>query len=251
FDDMPSQMDFKSAKTNFIKAARTGKDTLFSWAGEAYSAKKLILDTLLPIAYAGLQTCGIDSRDVERLLGIIEARTKGRTGEQWQIANLRELKKRYKTDKSLVLLTKHMVDNQAENLPIHLWKDIDIQDIKRMPRLVKEIMTSHVLKLYEDDYVSMAKAIMEWNQIHHIPVENDSGELVGLLTWSYLESLDESVNFEQTTVADVMITDIISVAPDERIEKAQTILEKNQIGCLPIVLDKTMVGILSKSDFVS
>ena len=250
FDDMPSQMDFKSVKTNFIKAARTGKETLFSWCGESYSAKKLVLNKLLPIAYKGLHKCGIDDEDVERLLGIIESRTKGRTGEQWQVANIRELKKRYRTDKSLVLLTKHMVDNQSQNLPIHLWKDIDLQEIKRKPKLVKEIMTSHVLKLYEDDYVSMAKAIMEWNQIHHVPVENDYGELVGLLTWSYLESLDKSMDFEQTTVADVMITDIVSIAPDEKIESANAILEKHEIGCLPIVLGKTMVGILSKSDLV-
>nr|WP_298995093.1 CBS domain-containing protein [uncultured Allomuricauda sp.] len=250
FDDMPSQMDFKSAKTNFIKAARTGKETLFSWCGEAYSAKKLVLNKLLPIAYKGLHRCGIDDQDVERLLGIIEARTNGRTGEQWQVTNIRELKKRYRTDKSLVLLTKHMVENQSKNLPIHLWKDIDLQEIKRKPKLVKEIMTSHVLKLYEDDYVSMAMAIMEWNQIHHIPVENDQGELVGLLTWSYLESLDKSIDFEKTTVADVMITKIVSVAPDEKIESASAILEKHEIGCLPIVLDKTIVGILSKSDLV-
>ncbi|WP_435624439.1 CBS domain-containing protein [Flagellimonas sp.] len=250
FDDMPSQMDFKSAKTNFIKAARTGKETLFSWGGEAYSAKKLVLNKLLPIAYKGLHKCGIDNADVERLLGIIEARTNGRTGEQWQVANIRELKKRYKTNKSLVLLTKQMVDNQTENLPIHLWKDINIQEISRKPKLVKEIMTSHVLKLYEDDYVSMAKAIMEWNQIHHIPVENDEGELVGLLTWSYLESLDKSIDFEQTMVADVMITDIVSIGPDEKINSASAILNQHDIGCLPIVLGKTLVGILSKQDLV-
>ncbi|PRX57450.1 CBS domain-containing protein [Flagellimonas meridianipacifica] len=250
FDDMASHMDFKSAKTNFIKAARTGKETLFSWCGEAYSAKKLVLNKLLPIAYKGLHRCGIDEEDVERLLGVIEARTNGRTGEQWQVANIRELKKRYRTDKSLVLLTKHMVENQTENLPIHLWKDIDLKEIKRKPKLVKEIMTSHVLKLYEDDYVSMAMAIMEWNQIHHIPVENDQGELVGLLTWSYLESLDKSIDFEKTTVADVMITRIVSVSPDEKIESASAILKKHEIGCLPIVLGKTIVGILSKSDLV-
>ena len=250
FDDMPSQMDFKSAKTNFIKAARTGKETLFSWCGEAYSAKKLVLNKLLPIAYKGLHKCGIDDADVERLLGIIEARTNGRTGEQWQVANIRELKKRYKTSKSLVLLTEQMVENQSENLPIHLWKDIDIQEISRKPKLVKEMMTSHVLKLYEDDFISMAKAIMEWNQIHHIPVENDQGELVGLLTWSYLESLDQSINLEQTTVADVMITDVVSIGPDERIDSASAILNRHEIGCLPVVLGKTLVGILSKQDLV-
>ena len=118
FDDMSSQMDFKSAKTNFIKAARNGKESIFSWCGEPYSAKKLVLNKLLPIAYKGLHKCGIDDENVETLLGIIEARTKGRTGEQWQVANIRALKKRYKTDKSLVLLTKKMVENQTKHLPI-------------------------------------------------------------------------------------------------------------------------------------
>ena len=106
FDDMAAVMDFKSAKTNFIKAARNGKETIFSWCGEPYSARKLVLNKLLPIAYKGLHKCNIDDEDVERLLGIIEARTKGKTGEQWQVANIRALKKKYKTDKSLVLLTK-------------------------------------------------------------------------------------------------------------------------------------------------
>ena len=248
FDDMASQMDFKSAKTNFIKAARTGKETLFSWCGETYSAKKLVLNKLLPIAYKGLHKCGIDDVDVERLLGIVEARTKGRTGEQWQVANIRKLKKRYKTDKSLVLLTKKMFENQSEHLPIHLWEDINLENIRRKPKLVKEIMTTHVLKLYEDDYISMAKAIMEWNQIHHIPVENEHGELAGLLTWSYLESLDKTLDFEKTTVADVMITDVVSIAPDVEIQKASKLLDDHHIGCLPIVLGNTLVGILSKSD---
>ena len=250
FDDMPSQMDFKSAKTNFIKAARTGKETLFSWGGEVYSSQKLVLNKLLPIAYEGLYKCGIDAADVERLLGIIEARTKGRTGEQWQVANIRKLKKRYKTNKGLILLTKHMVENQSKDLPIHHWKDIEFHEIRREPKLVKEIMTSHVLKLYEDDFISMAKAIMDWNQIHHIPVENDKGELVGLLTWSYLESLDKT-DFERITVADVMITDIVSIGPDEKIDRALAILNRHNIGCLPVVLGKTLVGILSKHDFVS
>ncbi|UOY07933.1 CBS domain-containing protein [Muricauda sp. SCSIO 64092] len=249
FDDMPSQMDFKAAKTNFIKAARSGKETLFSWCGESYTAKKLVLNKLLPIAYKGLHRCGVDDEDVERLLGIIEARTKGRTGEQWQVANLRKLKKKFKTDKSLVLLTKKMVENQTNNLPIHKWEDIHLEKVKRTPRLVKELMTTHLLKLNEDDYVSMAKAIMEWNGIHHIPVENDHGELAGLLTWGYLESLEKEVNFESTVVSDVMIKDVITISPESEVSLALASMETNKIGCLPVVLDNTLVGILSKTDF--
>jgi len=249
FDDMASQMDFKSAKTNFIKAARNGKESIFSWCGEPYSAKKLVLNKLLPIAYKGLHKSGVDDEDVERLLGIIEARTKGRTGEQWQVANMRALKKKYKTDKSLVLLTKKMVENQKKHLPIHEWKDIHIDKVKRKPRLVKELMTTHLLNLNTDDYVSMARAIMEWNGIHHIPVENDNGQLKGLLTWSYLNSLKDKHDFERTKVAEVMIKDVMTISPEAEVSIALEIMEKNGIGCLPVLIDNTLVGILSKTDF--
>ncbi len=188
YDNMPEVMDFKVAKTNFIKAARTGKETLFLWCGEPFSAKKLVTDKLLPIAYEGLRSSGIDEEDIERLLGVIEARTNGRTGEQWQVSNFRALKKKFKTDKSLVLLTRAIEERQRSGQPIHQWQDIAIEKITRQPQLVKEIMTTHLLKLQEDDYVSMAEAIMQWNNIHHIPVENEHGELSGLLTWSYLQS---------------------------------------------------------------
>ena len=248
FDDMPSQMDFKAAKTNFIKAARSGKETLFSWCGEHYSAKKLVLNKLLPIAYKGLHKCGVDDKDVERLLGIIEARTKGRTGEQWQVANIRALKKRYKTDKSLVLLTKKMVENQTQHLPIHEWEDIHLENISRKPRLVKELMTTHLIKLNGDDYLSMANAIMDWNGIHHIPVENDEGKLIGLLTWNYLQTLEE-VNFESTTVAEVMIKEVKTISPEAELSVALNQMETYQIGCLPVILNDTLVGILSKTDF--
>ena len=248
FDDMSAQMDFKTAKTNFIKAARTGKETLFLWCGEPYSAKKLILNKLLPIAHKGLQQCGVADTDVERLLGIIEARTKGQTGEQWQVRNMRKLKKQFKTDTALVQLTKAMVDRQAMHLPIHQWNDIDLAEISRPPKWVKEIMTTHVLKLYENDYASMANAIMQWNGIHHIPVENDSGQLTGLITWSHLEALGDTIDTERTTVAEIMIRDVVTAPPELSIDDAKNLMNARSIGCLPVVHDKTLVGILSKSD---
>ena len=248
FDDMPSQMDFKSAKTNFIKAARNGKESIFSWCGELYSAKKLVLNKLLPIAYKGLHKCGINDEDVERLLGVIEARTKGTSGEQWQVRNLRSLKTRYKTDKATVLLTKKMVEHQSNHLPIHEWSDIELATIRRTPKLVKELMTTHLFKLNTNDYLSMAKAIMEWNTIHHIPVEDQQGQLVGLLSWSYLESL-ENLSLEQTRVEEVMIKEVVTISPEQTIEEAKILMDTYTIGCLPVLLEGSLVGILSKSDF--
>ena len=55
FDDMAKVMEFRDVKSNFIKAARTGKESVMRWKGEQYSARKLITKYLLPIAYNGLK----------------------------------------------------------------------------------------------------------------------------------------------------------------------------------------------------
>ncbi len=248
FDDMPSQMDFKTVKTNFIKAARTGKETLFSWCGKHYTAEKLVLNELLPIAYKGLHKCNIDDGDVERLLGIIEARALGRTGEQWQINNFRKLKEHYKTDTALELLTRSTMENQIKNVPIHQWEDIQLESIVHTPRFVKEIMSTHLLKLYEDDSVDMAITIMQWNDIHHVPVENEKGELVGLLTWNQLDSLKKEIKFNATLVGEVMIENIKTTTPEAEIGSAKELMTVHHIGCLPVVLNGTLVGIISKTD---
>ncbi len=248
YDNMPDVMDFKVAKTNFIKAARSGKETLFHWEGEPFSAKKLITNKLLPIAYEGLHSVGVNKEDTERLLGIIEQRTRGRAGEQWQVNNFRALKKRFKTDKSLVLLTKAIEENQRSGHPVHKWPDIAIEKITRQPQLVKEIMTTHLLRLQEDDYVNMAEAIMEWNNIHHVPVENEQGELTGLLTWSYLQSKAQEVDFAKTKVAEIMIKEVITISPIAEISEAKKLMADKGIGCLPVCEQNTMVGIISKTD---
>ncbi len=248
YDNMPDVMDFKVAKTNFIKAARSGKETLFHWEGEPISAKKLVINKLLPIAYEGLNAVGVNKEDTERLLGIIEQRTRGRAGEQWQVSNFRALKKKFKTDKSLVLLTKAIEENQRSGRPIHQWPDIAVEKITRQPQLVKEIMTTHLLRLQEDDYVNMAEAIMEWNNIHHIPVENEHGELKGLLTWSYLQSKVQEVDFAKTKVAEIMIKEVITISPIAEISEAKKLMADKKIGCLPVCEQNTMVGIISKTD---
>ncbi|WP_350284871.1 CBS domain-containing protein [uncultured Croceitalea sp.] len=247
YDNMASHMDFKAAKTNFIKAARTGKETMFLWDNELISSKKLLLNKLLPIAYDGLQKCNIAHEDIDRLLGIIEKRAKGSTGEQWQVRNFRKLQKVYKTNTALQHLTKAMCENQKKALPIHDWQEIVVSEQdKRMNRLVKEVMSTHLFKLYENDFASMARAIMEWNHIHHIPIKNNNGDLSGLLTWSYLEGLD--VDLEEVLVKDIMIKEITTVGPYTTIADAQNLMKSTGYGCLPVCDHGSLVGIVSKTD---
>ena len=126
YDNMALKMDFAAAKTNFIKAARTGKETIFVWDNKTITAKSLIEDILLPIAQNGLDACHINPDESRRLLAIIRQRLANQTGEQWQVRNYRELKKRYKTDKALTLLTETIYNNQKSRLPVHQWPNIKL-----------------------------------------------------------------------------------------------------------------------------
>ncbi|KQC30082.1 CBS domain-containing protein [Flagellimonas eckloniae] len=250
YDDMPSIMHFKEAKLNFIKSARTGRQTVISWLGKPITLKKLVLKELLPIAYEGLKKFDIDKVDIDRLLGVIEARTNNGTGAEWQIRNCRELRKHMKLDSTLLELTKAISINQEKNIPVHEWPSIKKTNKATTSfHWVAQIMSTKLMKLYEDDYVSLALAIMKWNNIHHIPVENNKGELVGLLTWSHIESLEKNKGKEESKVSEIMIKKVITVRPRTKIETAKRLMKEYQIGCLPVCVGSNMVGILSKVDF--
>lgn len=248
YDDMPSLMDFRTAKLNFLRAATSGRHAMFSWMGKAMTADRIVMDELLPIAYKGLRKFNVDEMDITRLLGVIEARAKGGTGAEWQIHNFRELQKQMKLDSAIVQLTRSMYQNQQINIPVHQWKPIrGVKKAKESFQWVRQIMSTKLMKLYEDDYANLALAIMQWNNIHHIPVENGKGELAGLLTWSHIEKF-EKLDKKEVRVSDIMVKNVVTVEPRTEIETAKKMMEKHQIGCLPVCVGTHIVGIISKVD---
>ncbi|SDQ24461.1 CBS domain-containing protein [Flagellimonas zhangzhouensis] len=248
FDDMPSQMDFKEAKLNFLRAATNGRNAMFTWKDKAITAKKMVLEELLPIAYDGLRKYGVDEQDIERLLGIIAQRTKKGTGAEWQIKNFRSLRKQMKLDSAIVQLTKAMSKNQETEKPVHEWESVgNMAETTDKFKWVGQIMSTKLMKLYEDDYANLAMAIMKWNNIHHLPVENGQGELVGLLTWTHIERLG-TMSQNGARVSDIMIKDVFTVEPKTEIKAAKKIMQDHQIGCLPVLVDTHVVGIVSKVD---
>ncbi|MEO2052525.1 MAG: CBS domain-containing protein [Allomuricauda sp.] len=248
YDDLPCIMDFREAKVNFLRAAQNGRQAMFSWMGRAMTVKKLVREELLPIAYEGLRKFQVNESDIVELLGIIDERVGKGTGADWQINNFRSLRKQIKLDSAIVQLTKAMYHNQLTNVPVYQWKNIEGMD-KTMEAFhwVGQIMSTKLMKLYEDDYANLAIAIMQWNNIHHLPVENGKGELVGLLTWSHIEKLGR-MDMHEVRVSDIMINEVISVEPKTEIEVAKKMMADHQIGCLPVCVDTHIVGIISKVD---
>jgi CBS domain-containing protein len=250
---MPSQMDFKDAKSNFVKAARTGKESVMVWMGEKISVRDLILNKLLPIAKDGLKKEGIDQVDIDRFLGVIEERAKSLTGSQWKLKNYRHLRKYLKQDEALMTLTKAIYNNQQGDLAVHEWPMIkNIPKIYQDAHLVNHVMSTKLHTIDENDLTELASEIMDWKKIHHLPVENEKGELVGLITWAQIEEFKKSKSFKNDSiVADVMMKNVYIVHPETKILEALHHMKTNNVSCLPVVQKNSLVGIITIKDIIA
>ncbi|MEO9965748.1 MAG: CBS domain-containing protein [Reichenbachiella sp.] len=253
YDHMASKMDFRDAKANFINAARTGKDSALHWNGDQVPVPKLITNELLPMAYSGLEKEGIDKQDIEKLLGIIAQRAEGQTASKWLIKNYRNLSKEMKKDDALLTVTKALHHNQKiEDQPVHLWPMLKAENkAKSTAHLVSHIMSTRLYIVNDSDLARLATNVMEWKNIHHVPVENQEGDLCGLLTWTHLErykKMEEEVDYLE--VADIMTKDVVTVHPDTEISKAIELMKKLEYGCMPVVQGKELVGIITIKDVI-
>lgn len=115
---LESMLEFAVAKANFYTAARDGLDAQIAWPGlSTRTVRDLVLQTLLPLAQAGLHAQGVDLADAERLLDIIRLRAEtGQTGAVWQ----RRYLARYPGD--FVGLTQCYLEHQRQGNPVHEWE---------------------------------------------------------------------------------------------------------------------------------
>ena len=127
---------------------------------------------------------------------------------------------------------------------------------------VRDVMTQDVTTLKRNDKLILASDIMQLGRIRHLPVLEDDGRLAGILSQRDLfrGALARALGYGQhaqrkvldsLVVKDVMSSDLITAAPDMPLIEAARVLMERKIGCLPVVEDEQLVGILTESDFVA
>lgn len=129
--------------------------------------------------------------------------------------------------------------------------------------LVKDYMIKHPSMAEPTMSAVEAQQYMTENKVRHMPVVGDGKRLLGLLTPQTMlidprrmASLDiwEITRFlSDLKVKDVMVRarDVVTVDPDTPIEQAACVMVDNAVGCLPVVSEGVVVGLLTEGDLLS
>ena len=122
-------------------------------------------------------------------------------------------------------------------------------------------MTNRVFVVRADETVAALVDLMHEHQVRHVPVVDEDGDLIGLVSHrdllrnSLIEQddevqVDKEELLERLQVGDLMLGEVDRVKPDTDIRDAAQLLLDHKYGCLPVVEGNRLVGILTESDFV-
>ncbi len=258
FGDVGRRMPFHDCQANFHDAAATGLRASLQWIdGKARTADELALLTL-PLAAEGLRRAGVDKDDGHRLLDVVAARvTAGRTGARWLVDGFNGLRDAIPKDEALQVLTRSYMERQRGGAPVHTWEAVETPEPtnrRAAYERVGQVMTADLLTVQEEDTVTLAEAMMRWEGIRHVPVENEAGTLVGMLALPELFQAMKRGNGQPERglrVGEVMKRAPVTVAPETPTLEAIGLMKEHGLSAVPVVRDGRLVGLLTVTDFLT
>jgi acetoin utilization protein AcuB len=125
--------------------------------------------------------------------------------------------------------------------------------------LVKERMSRNPITIKPDVPVTEAQALMKREKIHHLPVLDKSEKLIGIVTEkdllyaapspaTTLSVYEMTSLLAKLTVDKVMTKKVVTAEEDVPLEEAARVMADKDIGGLPIMRGKMLVGIITESD---
>ena len=273
-EDLGARMDFDHAQANFYAAARDGLSARFTWLdNEEVIAQPFVLDRLLPLAEAGLARAGVDGADAKKYLAIVDQRVRSlRTGSRWMLGSLARMENRGSPGERVAAVVAATIARQSTGRPVAEWERARLDEIHGRVgyNRVSEYMQTDVLTVHADDPIELVADLMSWERVRHVPVEDEQGRLVGLVTSRAVlrhfadaakaradgrrpqddTSSTTDLQPDRGTVASIMRREVLTVTPDTLTVDAIAIMRRQRVGCLPVVQDGHIVALLTEEDFM-
>ncbi|MCW1928545.1 acetoin utilization AcuB family protein [Bhargavaea beijingensis] len=123
--------------------------------------------------------------------------------------------------------------------------------------ILEEIMNTEVVTLGPGHTIREARERMEDKKIRHLPIVDDQGEIIGIVSDRDLkEAIPSSLIGKQdlsvydTPLSEIMTQDPLVGHPLDFVEEAAVIFYEHGIGCLPVVTAGKVVGIITETDLL-
>lgn len=117
---------------------------------------------------------------------------------------------------------------------------------------VADYMTSDPVVVAESDLLSHAEEIAQAKSVHQLPVLDESGRLVGIITDRDIRSAigyDRMLR-EKLQVQEVMTQEPITVKPDDTLSSVLKTFCEHRFGAMPVVQSNQLVGIITRHDLL-
>jgi len=120
---------------------------------------------------------------------------------------------------------------------------------------IDELMTPNPFTLSGNDSLDDARNIMTEKHIRHIPIADSDKQLIGLVTQrDVLEATvpgsEQQGNRDNIKLSEIMIQNVSVLHQTDSVRQAALYLQTHKFGCLPVVSDEGLVGIITDSDFI-
>jgi CBS domain-containing protein len=126
---------------------------------------------------------------------------------------------------------------------------------------VKDVMSREVHTVERNDELGIADALMKQERVRHLPVLDEDGEVCAVVSQRDLfrgallralgfGSRAEELMLKQVVVKEAMSSEIQTTALDTPVADAARLMIERKIGCLPVIENGKLVGIVTETDFV-
>lgn len=122
--------------------------------------------------------------------------------------------------------------------------------------IVEEIMNKKVFTLTEEATIKDAMKAINERRIRHIPIVNEENQLIGIVSDRDIRDAgpstldkDHVVDLDQP-ISIIMKRDVVTAHPLDFVEEISSDFYEHNIGCLPIVEDEKLVGIITETDML-
>jgi len=126
---------------------------------------------------------------------------------------------------------------------------------------VSDLMSTDTVTLKRNDRLAVADHAMKERAIRHMPVVDESGQVCGILSQrdlfrgallrnlGYGEFLEKKM-LDNMVVKEAMVSPVMTTTPTTPIQQAACTMIEQKIGCLPVIDNGELQGILTEEDFV-